>query len=204
MANIFNNRHVHTLKQDVQGICFFIALIWVVFALDFFLPLEKLGLIPRSAQGLWGIVAMPFLHADLKHIISNSVPLAVTLFLLAGSRANSAAIVTLIAILGGVLLWIFGQEARHIGASALVYGLIAFHVIAGFVERRLTSIAISIGVGLFYSATFLKGIVPFQHGVSWDGHLFGAVAGGLVALVSARSLTHDANKPDDRDTYRSA
>ena len=120
--------------------------------------------------------------------MSNSIPLVVTLALLAGSRANSAIIVALVALLAGVLLWLFGRTALHIGASALVYGLIAFHVFAGIFEKRLVSILIAVFVGVLYSGTFLQGIVPFQRGVSWEGHLLGAIAGGLVALSVSRQL----------------
>ena len=131
-------------------------------------------------------------------IISNSIPLLVTLLLLAGSRANSLAIVVSITVLGGLLLWVFGREARHIGASGLVFGLVMFHICAGIFERRLQSIAVAAVVGLLYSSTFLRGIVPFQQGVSWEGHLLGAVAGGLVAFVVASELrTQAANSSLD-------
>lgn len=188
MQPIVDTKHQHSLKRNLTGISIFIAVIWIVFFLDRLLPLESLGLVPRSFSGLIGIVTMPFLHADLKHLIGNTVPLAVTLFLLAGSRADSGVIVVTVAILSGILLWLFGRTALHIGASALVFGLIAFHIFAGLFERRLISIIIALGVGFFYSATFLQGILPFQRGVSWEGHLFGGVAGGLVALMTARAL----------------
>ncbi len=134
---------------------------------------------------------MPFLHVDLKHLLGNSVPLAVTLMLLAGSRANSSAIVILIVILSGIGLWLFGRNANHIGASGLVFGLITFHIFAGVFERRLRSIFIAIIVGLLYSSTIIRGVLPFQEGVSWDGHLFGGIAGILVALASARLLKEE-------------
>lgn len=189
MNGLVDSRNVHTIKRDLTGIALLIGIIWVVFALDFFLPLgEQLGLIPRTFRGLTGIVAMPFLHGDFKHLLGNTVPLAVTLLLLAGSRANSGAIVVLIVLLGGIGLWLFGREARHIGASGLVFGLIAFHVFAGIFERRLQSVIISVAVGLFYASTLIKGVLPFQKGVSWDGHLIGAIAGAIVALISARML----------------
>jgi len=133
---LIDDRNAHELKRDVLGIGIFVGIIWLVFAADLLLPLEQLGLIPRTTRGLFGVVAMPFLHADLTHIIGNTVPLVVTLALLAGSRANSGQIVFLIAILAGIGLWLFGREARHIGASGLVFGLIAFHVFAGVFERR--------------------------------------------------------------------
>jgi len=165
-----------------------IVIIWIVFALDHFLPLEQLGLIPRTFRGLVGIVAMPFLHGDFAHLLGNSVPLAVTLLLLAGSRANSGAIVVLITLFGGIGLWLFGREALHIGASGLVFGLIGFHVFAGIFERRLQSVLISAIVGLLYASTVIQGVMPFQQGVSWEGHLIGALSGAAVALITSRML----------------
>lgn len=188
MRSLAGPQHRHSIRRDITGIALFIGCIWVVFVIDRVLPLEALGLIPRQLQGLTGIIAMPFLHADFKHLMGNTVPLAALLLLLAGSRADSTAIVCLVTLLSGALLWLFGRTALHIGASALVFGLIAFHVFAGIFERRATSILISIGVGVFYSGTFLHGILPFQKGVSWEGHLLGAAAGALVALGTARKL----------------
>lgn len=193
MSGLVDARNVHSIRRDFTVIALFIASIWVVFVLDRVLPLERLGLVPRDVGGLVGILAMPFLHADLAHLLANSVPLAVTLLLLAGSRANSGAIVLLIAVLGGVALWLLGRGGvRHIGASGLVFGLIAFHIFAGVFERRLQSLVIAGVVGLLYASTLLRGVLPMQPGVSWDGHLFGALAGVLVALLTARLLREEA------------
>ncbi len=170
-----------------------IALVWVVFALDSFLPLETFGLVPRTLHGLTGIIAMPFLHADFKHLLGNTAPLAVTLLLLAGSRANSLGIVAIITVLSGVGLWLFGRTALHIGASGVVFGLIAFHICAGLFEKRVQSVILSVIVGVLYASTILQGIVPFQRGVSWEGHLIGALAGGFVALLVSRTLKQPEN-----------
>ncbi len=188
MRGLVDARNVHTIKRDIAGVGVFITIIWIVFALDTFLPLETFGLVPRTLRGLTGILAMPFLHGDFKHLLGNTIPLAVTMLLLAGSRANSGAIVAIITLLCGVGLWLFGRPALHIGASGVVFGLIAFHVFAGIFEKRLQSVILSAVVGLLYASTLLQGIVPFQRGVSWEGHLIGAIAGALVALVVSRNL----------------
>ena len=188
MSALVDSRNVHTIKRDLTGVAIFIVLIWLVFALDFFLPLEQLGLIPRTLRGLVGIIAMPFLHGDFAHLLGNSVPLAVTLLLLAGSRANSGAIVALITLFCGAGLWLFGREALHIGASGLVFGLIGFHVFAGVFERRLQSVLIAVIVGVLYASTVVQGVMPFQQGVSWEGHLIGAISGAAVALIAAKML----------------
>lgn len=181
-------RNVHTIKRDIASVALLISVIWVVFALDSFLPLEQLGVVPRTVRGLTGILAMPFLHFDFRHLLGNTVPLTVTMLLLAGSRANSFGIVFLITIMCGTGLWLFGREALHVGASGVVFGLIAFHVFAGIFERRVQSVIIAVVVGLLYASTFVQGIMPFQQGVSWEGHLIGGISGAVAALITARML----------------
>jgi len=188
MKGLVDSRNVHTIKRDFAGVAVFIAIIWIVYALDRFLPLENFGLVPRTMRGLTGIVAMPFLHGDFAHLLGNTIPLAITTLLLAGSRANSGVIVVMITLLCGTGVWLFGRTALHIGASGVVFGLIAFHVFAGVFEKRLKSVVLAAVVGFLYASTLLQGIVPFQHGVSWEGHLIGAVAGAFVALVVSRTL----------------
>ena len=182
-------QHVHQIKEELPLVAAFIAAIWVVFILDRFLPLENWGLVPRNIGYLPGILAMPFLHGDWGHIVSNTVPLIVLLTLLAGSKANSRWIVLFIILLGGLLLWLFGRGASlHIGASGLVFGLAVFLIVSGFLERRTVPMIVAIVVTFLYGSSLLSGIMPFQQGVSWDGHLFGGVAGGLVAWVMVRHL----------------
>ncbi len=182
------SEHVHSIRSDLRGIVLFVGFIWLVFVLDRFMALENFGLIPRSLRGLVGILTLPFLHGDLSHIISNTIPLIVLLALLAGSRANSIDIVVMISVLAGVVLWLFGRTAIHIGASVLVFGLIGFLVCAGFFEKRLLSAIIAIGVAVTYGSTLLSGVLPTNSGVSWEGHLFGALAGGVVAYYISGDL----------------
>ena len=179
--------HVHEIRQELWGIFLFVAAIWLVFLLDQFLPLEHLGLIPRTLRGIPGIVASTFLHQNLAHIVANSVPLVILLMLLAGSRSDSATVVSGIIVLGGTLLWVFGREARHIGASSLLFGLITFMIVSGVLERRWQAMIVALVVAVMYGTTLFSGVMPFQPGVSWDGHLFGAVAGVVMAWQLARA-----------------
>ena len=76
----------HTKREEARLILGFIGLIWLVFLVDVVLPIDlaSFGLTPRKVFGSIGIVTMPFLHGGWNHIISNTVPLCVLLFLLAG------------------------------------------------------------------------------------------------------------------------
>jgi membrane associated rhomboid family serine protease len=187
----------HTIRQEIHGVVLFVGAIWVVYLVSLVFPaLDHYGVVPRTLIGLTGIPAMPFLHANLHHLLSNSVPLFVLLILLAGSRAESWRVVALIVFLGGLLLWIFGREAVHIGASGLISGLAAFLILSGLLEQRLIPLLIALLVGFFYGGSLLLGIVP-QPGsqVSWDGHLCGVIAGGIVAAALTRRSPHGANEP---------
>jgi len=178
----------HSAHEELRGVLVFVVVVWFIFVLGLVLPfsINSFGVTPRSLIGLVGVPLMPFLHADLKHVLSNTVPLTVLLLLLAGSKANSLAIVIYIVLMGGALLWLFGRPATHVGASGLIYGLIAFLLVSGFLERRAVPLVISILVGFLYGGTLLSGIVPdLGSHISWEGHLFGAVSGGLAA----RSVT---------------
>jgi membrane associated rhomboid family serine protease len=173
----------HTIREELFYIFLFICAIWVVFVLEcLFNSLDGYGIVPRTAAGLIGIPLSIFLHANFHHLFGNTVPLFILLALLAGSKARSWEIVLYVALLGGSLLWVFGRNACHIGASGLIFGLIAFLIVSGLLEKRAVPLLIALGVGFFYGGTLLSGIVPqFQSNVSWDGHLCGAIAGGLIA-----------------------
>jgi len=180
----------HQIGDEIKGVLIFVGVIWVVHLLDIFLPLgESLGLVPRYLSGILGIGTMTFLHRDFSHLMSNTFPLIVLLTLLAGSRANSWQTVASIAVLGGLLLWLFGRNGddativSHIGASLLVFGLVTFFLAAAWFEKRLVPMLIAAVVGFMYGWSTLTGVLPLTKGVSWDGHLCGAIAGVLVAWL---------------------
>lgn len=175
-----------TVRGELYGVFAFVGLIWCVFILGHVLPfqIDDFGITPRTLSGLVGIPAAPFLHANLGHLISNTIPLTVLLLLLLGSRAQSWAVVIYLVLLSGALLWLFGRPATHIGASSLIYGLIAYLLVSGVRERRIVPMISAVVVGFLYGGTLVSGVLPTSvpH-ISWEGHLFGAIAGGIVALL---------------------
>lgn len=170
-----------SLVDRARPIVIVIALIWAIFLLDLVLPLEKLGLVPRSFFGLAGIVTMPFLHGNFAHLLSNTLPLIVLLGLMVVSRPRPWSTMILLTLLSGVALWLFGRPALHIGASGLIYALMGFLIAAGALERRLVPAAVALLVGLTYGVSIIGGILPGQKGISWEGHLFGLLAGAALA-----------------------
>lgn len=195
-----------TIRTELIGIVVLVGAMWAVYILDLVLPgnLASWGVVPRTLGGLVGIPASPFLHASFGHILGNTIPLVVVLILLAGSRSRTFETVAEVALLGGALLWIFGRNGTptepivHVGASGLVYGLIAFLIVAGFRERHFVSLAVAIIVAVMYGTTLLSGVLPSMRGnVSWDGHLTGAIAGAALAyftLGKPDTESHDGAK----------
>jgi membrane associated rhomboid family serine protease len=151
------------------------------------LPPQEYGITPRTWNGLLGIPVAPLLHANLQHLISNTIPLTVLLLLLAGSSANTWKVVAGIVLLSGALLWLFGRHAIHIGASGLIYGLITYLIISGVRERRIVPMITALIVGFLYGGALLAGVLPtLTPHISWEGHLFGAIAGGVVAFLQTK------------------
>ena len=145
---------------------------------------------------------MPFLHADFHHIVSNTFPLFILLMLLAGSKARSWEIVIEVVLLGGLLLWLFGRHADHIGASGLIFGLVAFLIVSGLLERRIVPLIVTAVVAFLYGGTLLSGVLPrLGSHVSWDGHLCGAVAGGIVAYALTREPKANKALDDQRRAH---
>ena len=143
-----------------------------------------LAVIPRRADGLGGLLGMPLVHGSLGHLIANTGPLVIFAAILLSRGKGYFLLVTLaIVVLCGFVLWLFGRSAAHIGASGLVFGYFGFLVVRGLYERRLSSLAVTLMVIFAYSGGMIFGLVP-QQGVSWEGHLFGLLAGIAVARVA--------------------
>ena len=179
----------HENKIKFTLVISYVVCLWIVYGLSVFVPdLNQWGVIPRSTSGLPGILSMHFLHGSFGHLLSNSVPLLILLLLLVLARQDAIRIAIVIAILAAGLLWIVGRNATHIGASVLVFGLIAFLITSGFVEKRFLFILISFVVLFFFGGSLLWGIMPsFGGRVSWEGHLCGVIAGTSLAFLSPLS-----------------
>ena len=161
---------------------------WVVELIDL-LPstdLDRWGIRPRQLRGLTGIVTTPFLHADLTHLIENTIPFLVLGCVIAASGTQRFVQVTVIvAVVAGLGTWLVGPSGTiHIGASGLVFGYLAYLIVRGIFERRLGYLAVGLVVLFLYGGA-LWGLLP-QPGISWQGHVFGAVGGVVAAKVLHR------------------
>jgi membrane associated rhomboid family serine protease len=172
----------------------FVALLYLVELIDQLTrhSLDANGIRPLEADGLWGIVFAPVLHANWQHLIANTVPLLVLGFLVTLAGLSRFVWATAIVwILGGFGTWLIGNlgsscgQTDHIGASGLIFGWLAFLLVFGLFVRRVWNIVIGLVV-LFAYGGVLLGAMPVLGqcgGVSWQGHLCGAIAGIVAAYM---------------------
>jgi membrane associated rhomboid family serine protease len=171
---------------------FFVAVFWLVRIGEtiFGFDLYRWGILPRHIHGLWGILFSPFIHSDFNHLISNTVPFFILLFALVYFyRSISYRIFFLIYFLSGLCVWIGGRESFHIGASGIVYGLVAFHAVSGIIRNDLRLLIIS-AIVIFLYGGLVWGILPLKPEVSWESHLWGAASGVLLAYYYRRYSLH--------------
>lgn len=167
----------------VQTIASFVVLLYAVELVDTVLGnrLDRAGIEPRETDGLDGILFAPLLHAGWGHLAANTVPLLIFgfLILLAGI-ARWLAVTAVVWVVGGVGVWLTGgEQTLHLGASVLAFGWLVYLLARGIFSLSAAHIAIGVLL-LFLYGGLLWGVLPGQPGVSWQGHLFGAV-GGLWA-----------------------
>jgi len=149
--------------------------------------LDRYGIEPRDPDGLDGIVFAPFLHGGFDHLIGNTIPFLLLGFAIALGGALRVALVTaIVAAVGGLGTWLAGPaNTVHIGASGIVFGYASYLVARGLYSRSLAQIALGVVVLAVWGTTLLQGLVP-EDGISWQGHLFGAVGGVIAARVLHR------------------
>lgn len=168
-----------------------IALLWSVFIIDnsvvsIFFPYTRLndfGIYPRQIGGLIGIITSVFLHGNLSHIISNTLPLLLAITALFGNYPKTAKKVFIFSIIfTGLLVWIFARSANHIGASGLLYCLLAYVFFSGFFKKDIQSIGLSLAIAFLYGS-LIFGIIPDKEYISWESHFFGFLSGIFLAYL---------------------
>lgn len=146
--------------------------------------LHGLGIVPRTLSGLLGIVFAPLLHASTAHLAANVLPLFVLLALLFADRGYEPGwTLGFIWVASGLGTWLIGRgQAVHLGASSIIYGLVAYLAASGLLMRSWRAALVALLVLLLYGGVWY-GVLPQRGPVSWEGHLCGALAGLAAARL---------------------
>jgi membrane associated rhomboid family serine protease len=166
-----------------------VALMWVLEVVDLALDhrLDRYGIEPRDVDGLDGVVAAPFLHVGFGHLLANTIPFAVmgAVIALDGPR-RLVAVTVLVGLISGLGTWLVAAEGTiHVGASGIVFGYATYLIARGVFDRSATELAVGALVALVWGGALLGGLEP-QRGISWQGHLFGAIGGVVAASLLAK------------------
>jgi len=173
-------------KLNLQYFIFpalFVLLLALIEYLEYYWDVRfvKYGVLPRTLEGLKGILLSPLIHSDWKHLTNNAVPLFVLISTLMYFYKRIATEVFLWSwLMSGIWLWSIGRPSFHIGASGLVYALASFLFFSGLIRKHSRLMAISMFVVFLYGG-MIWGIFPMQDHISWEGHLSGGFAGLILA-----------------------
>jgi len=172
------------LSMLIPGV--FVFLMWLVKIIEFLfdLDLSKFGIYPFSPEGLPGIIFSPFIHANFGHLFNNSLPLfflGTALFYFYSEIAVKVSLWTY--FLTGMLVWLAGRNAWHIGASGLIYGLASFLFFSGIIRKYFRLVALSLLIVFLYGS-MVWGIFPnIYKDVSWESHMLGFISGIILAVI---------------------
>jgi membrane associated rhomboid family serine protease len=183
-----SGRRVDTAKigGGLKLLALLVGLMWLSEVIDTAThgALDQYGIISREPRGLVGILTAPFLHLGFGHLISNTLPLVTLGAIIAISgAARLFAVTAIVVVIGGLGTWLISPpNTITIGASGLVFGYASYLILRGLFNRRLGQVLIGIVVIMVWGSALFGGLLP-QDGISWQGHLFGGIAGVLAAWV---------------------
>src|SRR2546426_543929 len=180
--------HFKTFKEALQASALMVSTLFIVEFADLFLQharhstLAGFGIVPRTVSGLIGIACSPLLHASPAHLLANALPLFVLLILLFWDR-HYYPVLTLASIwfFSGLGTWLIGRGSDdgrpivHIGASSIIFGLVTYLIVAGFLMNSWRSAIVALLVLICFGGIFY-GLLPHAGPISWEGHLSGALA----------------------------
>ena len=164
--------------------CFFAIILWIIKfgEIVFQLDLAEWGVYPRQLKGIAGILFAPLIHSDFEHLFSNTIPILIlTSGLFYFYRSIAYPVFFWIYLMSGIWVWVSARPAFHIGASGVVYGLVAFLFFSGIIRRHSRLVAFSMLVVFIYGS-LIWGIFPIDIRVSWESHLLGSIAGIFCAF----------------------
>ena len=177
-------------REGIQLLLVIVAVMWLVEVINAIdsQQLDNDGIYPRSVSHLWGIFTAPFLHAGFPHLISNTIPLVfMGVFIALKGAARLAVVTAIVVVIGGLGTWLIGpSHSVTVGASGLVFGYASYLLARGFFDRNTMELLIGVVVIVVWGGALLSSLVP-HYGISWQGHVSGAVGGVVAAWWLARS-----------------
>lgn len=149
------------------------------------------GIVAGDPDHLWGVLSAPLLHDGWQHLWSNTLPFLIFGFLaMAGGLRQFISVTSVIWVISGMGVWLLSpQGSVTVGASGVIFGWLMFLLFRGFFAGSLKQILLA-AVLFFFWGTILFGVIPGQPHISWQAHLFGALAGILCARMVARADRH--------------
>jgi membrane associated rhomboid family serine protease len=183
--------------SDFNAVASWLSLLWLTLIVDLslryflgFQIVEYTGVWPLEQRGLAGVVLAHFFHANLEHLLANSIGLLLLGWMSCRySRKLTAFAVLYAAIMAGFLAWMLGNPGDcHIGASGVIFGLIGFLLLNGLLRKGCLPLVIAFITFVLFGLA-LPGVLPDQPGqkqVSWQMHLGGFI-GGLFASWQLRT-----------------
>ncbi|EDP97989.1 rhomboid family intramembrane serine protease [Kordia algicida OT-1] len=177
--------HPFVFTPEVVLIPFlFVFSIWLVYwsEIRFGFRFNSYGVYPRTFTGLRGVLFSPFIHGNMKHLWSNTIPLFLLSMAVIYFYRSQRWTVFLVGLLGsGIITWIIGREANHIGASGFIYVLMSFIFFKGIITKYYRFVALSLIIMFIYGG-MLWYLFPVEPHISWEGHLGGFITGFLLAV----------------------
>jgi len=175
-------------RKAFVPVAVFVLLLWLIVALGLglHLPLIRLGIYPRTAAGLAGVLFAPLIHGSWGHLLSNSFALLILgTALRYGYPRAAGPVIVLVYLLSGLGVWCLGRESYHIGASGLTHGMMFYIFTTGILRRDRLSIALAL-IAFFLFGGMVWSIFPQQPDISYESHFFGAASGVLAAFLFRR------------------
>ena len=145
--------------------------------------------LPMTPGGSWlGVFTAPFSHSGFGHLLANSLMFLPLSWLVLTKGRRDYLLVWLGVYATAIPVWLLWPRASH-GLSGVVYGLLGYLLLIGWLEKRPLSVLLSL-LALVCFGGVLPTLLPMFSpvGVSWIGHVSGFAGGALAARMAQSRL----------------
>jgi membrane associated rhomboid family serine protease len=189
-------------RQPAEGLVLLAAIVvlmWLIEVVNSLSgnALDRDGAIyPRELAHVWAIFTAPFLHFGFPHLIDNTIPFVfMGVFIALRGAARLGLVTVIVIVVGGLGTWLVAPaHTETVGASGVVFGYATYLFTRGLFDRSLLEIGMGLIVGVVWGGALLSSIVPHQ-GISWQGHVSGAVGGVVAAWLLASRRERSRREP---------